>query len=50
MEVKEKKLIEMSTGRNRTPSKKRKSKIALFWEKYPNGTGDKIVNMRAVLR
>jgi hypothetical protein len=28
---------------------KPKSKIALFWEKHPNGIGD-IVNMRAVLR
>jgi hypothetical protein len=29
---------------------KKKSKIALFWEKNPNGIGGEIVNMRAVLR
>jgi hypothetical protein len=27
----------------------KKSKIALFWEKYPNGIGE-IIDMRAVLR
>ena len=29
---------------------KPKSKITLFWEKYPDGIGSEIVNMRAVLR
>jgi hypothetical protein len=29
---------------------KPKSKIALFWEKYPNGIGGEIVNMQAVLK
>jgi hypothetical protein len=29
---------------------KPKSKTTLFWEKYPEGIGSEIVNMRAVLR
>ena len=29
---------------------KPKSKTRLFWEKYPEGIGSEIVNMRAVLR
>jgi hypothetical protein len=29
---------------------KPKSRTRLFWEKYPEGIGSKIVNMRAVLR
>jgi hypothetical protein len=33
-----------------TTEQKPKSKTTLFWEKYPNGTGSEIINMRAVLR
>jgi len=29
---------------------KPKSKIALYWEKYPNGIGYKIADMNAVLQ
>jgi len=31
------------------PPKVKKSKIELFWEKYPDGIGD-ILDMRAVLK
>ena len=29
---------------------KPKSKTTLFWEKYPDGIGSKIIDMRAVLK
>ena len=29
---------------------RQKSKTRLFWEKYPDGIGSEIINMRAVLR
>jgi hypothetical protein len=38
-----------STDVSEPKDEKPKSKIALFWERYPNGIGT-IVNMRAVLR
>jgi len=50
METKTKKQTAKSEKENGNPLKKRKSKIALWWEKNPNGIGSEIVNMRAVLR
>lgn len=39
-----------STKRDVDITKKKKSKITLWWEKNPNGIGSEIINMRAVLR
>jgi hypothetical protein len=53
-QVKEKTESKKDTGsaekQKEAIAQKPKSKIALFWEKYPNGIGGEIVNMRAVLR
>ena len=46
METKNKK----QTVKFEEPKQKPKSKTTLFWEKYPDGIGSKIINMRAVLR
>jgi len=48
MEVKEKKIVKPEKGSKATP-KKKKSKITLFWEKYPEGIF-KIVDMKAVMK
>jgi len=50
METKDKKQTEKSGKGDEAPLRKRKSKIALWWEKNPNGIESKIINMRAVLR
>jgi len=49
-ETKSKRKTLKTAKENGTVPGKRKSKIALWWEKNPNGTGDTIVNMRAVLK
>jgi hypothetical protein len=41
---------ETSKKPNDVSDKKPKSKTRLFWEKYPEGIGSKILDMRAVLR
>ena len=46
METKNKK----QTVKSEEPQQKPKSKIRLFWDKYPNGIGSKIIDMRAVLK
>ena len=50
MKMKSKKSSEKSE--KQTTEQKPKSKITLFWEKYPNGYGGgcKIINEEAVLR
>jgi hypothetical protein len=50
METKNKRQAVKSDKQKTVTEQKPKSKTRLFWEKYPNGTGDVIVNMRAVLR
>jgi len=49
METKDKKQTRNLKKENRTSSKKRKSKITLWWEKNPNGIFE-IVDMNAVLK
>ena len=49
MEAKDKKQIVKSRKRDGTPSKKRKSKITLWWEKNPNGIFE-IADRKAVLK
>ena len=50
MEAKSRKIYEKSE--KQTTEQKPKSKITLFWEKYPNGYGGgcKVMNEGAVLR
>ena len=50
METKNKKQTVKTQKENEALILKKKSKTTLFWEKYPNGIGGKIINMRAVLR
>jgi hypothetical protein len=47
--IKKTKKTSVSSGKE-AAAQKPKSKIALFWEQYPDGIGGEIVNMRAVLR
>jgi hypothetical protein len=48
--MKTKKEVKEATSKNeKSKDSEKKSKIALFWEKYPNGIGE-IIDMRAVLR
>jgi hypothetical protein len=49
METKTKKSIKKPAKQKEISEQKPKSKIALFWERNPNGIGT-IVNMRAVLK
>ncbi|MCL1937223.1 MAG: hypothetical protein FWF52_02370 [Candidatus Azobacteroides sp.] len=50
METKNKKQTEKLEKENKSMPKKKKSKIALWWEKNPEGIGSKIINMCAVLK
>jgi len=50
METKSKKPIVKSERQNKIEEQKPKSKFTLWREKYPEGLGGTIVNMRAVLR
>ena len=50
METKTKKQIVKSEKENGTLLKNKKSKIALFREKYPFGLGYEIVDMKAILK
>ena len=50
METRKKTKNGKESKQNNAVEQKPKSKTTIFWEKYPEGIGSKIINMRAVLR